>query len=99
MRQPVEGASITSGADRGTTTKISGSVTFPTADPTMGLMAAMEAAEMAETVGSGHALYVDPLGTSIRPSSVLKATSLKLCASFPNGNVFKASWMCILVIT
>ena len=58
-------------------TSISGSVIFHMADPTMELLAVMEAAEMAETVGSEHVLYVDPLG--IRPSSVLRATSLKLC--------------------
>ena len=32
---------------------------------------------------TSRVLYVDPLG--IKPSNVLRATSLKLCASFPNG--------------
>ena len=83
MGQLVEGAVATAGAGRGTTTTILGSVILPTADPTMDLLEAMGAAEMAETMGSARVLYVDPLG--IRPSSVLKATSLKLCASFPSG--------------
>ena len=81
--QLVEGASATAGADKGTTTTISGSVIFPMADPSMELQATMEAAEMAQTMCNEHVLFVDPLG--IRPSSVLTATSLKLCASFPNG--------------
>ncbi len=77
------GAAATTGAGRGITTAITGSVTILTADPTMELLAAMEAAEITETMGREHVLYVDPLG--IRPSSVLRATSLKMCASFPNG--------------
>ena len=81
--QVVVGEAVTTGTGRGTTTTISGSVIFHTADPTMELLAAMEEAKMAKTVFIEHVLYVDPLG--IRPSSVLKATSLKLCASFPNG--------------
>ena len=56
---------------------------LPTANPTISLLAAMEAAEMAETVGIARVLYVDPLGIMSR--SVLRATSLKLCAYFPNG--------------
>jgi hypothetical protein len=79
------GSSNYKGAGRGTTTAISGSVIFHTADPTMELLAAMEEAKMAKTVFIEHVLYVDPLG--IRPSSVLRETSLKLCASFPNGKM------------
>ncbi len=55
-----EGVAATTGAGRGTTTTISDSVIFPTANPTMGLLAAMEATEMAETMGSARVLYVDP---------------------------------------
>ncbi len=83
MGQLVEGATATTGACRGTTTTISGSVILLTADPTIGLLAAMGAAEMAGTAGNARVLYVDPLGT--RPSGVLRATSLKMCASFPIG--------------
>jgi hypothetical protein len=83
VRQLVVGASATTGACRGTTTTISCSVIFLMADPTMELLVAMEVVEMAETVGNEHVLFVDPLG--IRPSNVLRTTSLKPCAFFPNG--------------
>jgi hypothetical protein len=68
------------------------------ADPTMGLMAATGATEMAETTGIALVLYVDPLG--IKPNSVPRATSPKLACFYPRDNVFlKASGMCIMVIT
>ncbi len=51
----------------------------------MVLLAAMKAAVIAETVGSARVIYVDQLG--IRPRSVLRATSHKLCASFPERKI------------
>ena len=47
VRQLVEGAKATAGIGKGTTTTIPIGVIFPTADPTIRLLAAMEAVEMA----------------------------------------------------
>ena len=96
--QLVVGAAATTGAGRGITTATTGSATIRMAGPTMEPRAVMEAAEITETVGSELVSFVDPLG--IKPSSVPRATSPKLCASFPKRKMsLKASGMCILVIT
>jgi len=99
LRQVIVGATTSMGAGKGATTMISGLVIFfPMADLAIGHLAATGAAEMAETAGSGIVLYSDQPGIML--SSVPRATSLKHVCFFPSAKcVFKASGMCIMVIT
>ena len=87
--QPVDGATSTAGASRGNTTTILGLVIFPTADPTMGHLAAIRGGEMVKTTGSALVLYVDPL--DISPSSAPRATSPKHACFYHRDNVLKKS--------